>query len=568
VLQVPQIGVYDRLRQHLLREQAVALFLVGRVDEAVELAQSVHELLDTAYRDGSSGQNAAALAWMLLMRGQHDEAATYIARARQTFNQLGEAAPLARLQGLELFWQWRQGHLPQPAAEATAVLQRLEAVEGQTPDLRVRLLMVLMLGESGAPQAAQAALEGLLQRMQGHNYGLFRVITLLYLANLAHRQGDEAQAATSLAAGWRAAQAEDVEYLPGLPQAVLADVVAEGLRSGEQLVVLERVLRRQLPERAVALLQGLLDDPKPEVRLHAARLLGDLGAMSAFPSLRALARDRSPEVRQAAEAALGRLSYQPPYTLRLRTLGAFSTKRGESEVRDREWRSIKARQLLQLLITERGRMLPRDMILDALWPELDVESGTNNLRVTISRLGKALEPERPEGAPPSYLVQQGETYGFNMTSDCDIDSVELTELVAEGQRHERSGRLDAAIAAYQRAVAIYKGVYLPDCLYEDWTVVERERLALLFNDAALRLGTLLLDRGAASEAIGMAWRVLEYDRAQEEAYRLLMRAHLQLGERSTALRLYNRCVVMLRDELAVEPLVETTALYEEIRRGV
>jgi ATP/maltotriose-dependent transcriptional regulator MalT/DNA-binding SARP family transcriptional activator len=567
VLQVPQITVYDRLRQHLLREKAVALFLIGETGEAVDLGQDVSIMLETAYRDGSSGVSAMVLAWMLLMRQQDDEAATHINRARQAFHQLGEAVSLARIQALEVFAQWRQGRLDKPIEAASAVLQRLDAVEGRTPDMRVRLLMVLMLGENGAISQARAALENLLTQMQAHSYGVYRIVALLYLAHLAGRLSDEALRDEALLEGWRAADSEAITYLPGLPDSVLADVVVGGLRSGEGPPVIEVVLRRQLPEQAVSLLQQLLADPKPQVRVQAAALLGDLGAMSAFASLRALTRDRAPEVRQAAESALGRLSYRPPYTLRVRTLGTFATWRGESEVRDREWRSIKARQLLQLLIAERGRMLPREIILDALWPELDVEAGTNNLRVTVSRLSKALEPERPEGAPPSYVVQQGETYGFNVASDCEIDAVELTGLVVEGQRAERLGQPEQAITFYQRAVATYKGIFLPDCLYEDWTVVERERLALLFNDAALRLGTLLLDQGAASEAIGMAWRVLEYDRAQEEAYRLLMRAHLQLGERSTALRLYSRCVTVLREELAVEPLIETTALYEEIRRG-
>jgi DNA-binding SARP family transcriptional activator len=88
---------------------------------------------------------------------------------------------------------------------------------------------------------------------------------------------------------------------------------------------------------------------------------------------------------------------------------------------------------------------------------------------------------------------------------------------------------------------------------------------MLFNDAAIRLGTLLLDEGLAHDAIGLGWRVLENDRAHEDAYRLLMRAHASLGERSTALRLYARCTSMLQEELGVEPMPETTALYNALR---
>jgi LuxR family transcriptional regulator, maltose regulon positive regulatory protein len=121
------------------------------------------------------------------------------------------------------------------------------------------------------------------------------------------------------------------------------------------------------------------------------------------------------------------------------------------------------------------------------------------------------------------------------------------------------------MAAYRRAIELYGGPYLPDTTYEDWTVVERERLMLLFNEAALALGRLLETDGQTHEAIGLAWRVIENDRANEDAYQLLMRAHAALGERSTALRLYARCIAALREELGVAPLPETTRLYETLR---
>jgi DNA-binding SARP family transcriptional activator len=246
-------------------------------------------------------------------------------------------------------------------------------------------------------------------------------------------------------------------------------------------------------------------------------------------------------------------------------LGAFTVWRGDHEIRDREWRSSKARQLLQLLLTERGRALPRERVVEALWPDMEIEAATNNLRVTINRLSKALEPDRPEGAPSAYLIQQGETYAFNTASDHHIDVVEFTDAVAEGRRADQRGQRTAVIAAYRRAVQLYGGPYLPDNMYEDWTVVERERLALMFVEIALRLGTLLLEEGAVHETIGLGWRVVEIDQTQEEAYRLLMRAYAALGERSTALRLYARCVDVLQNELGITPLPETTALYHALR---
>jgi len=212
-------------------------------------------------------------------------------------------------------------------------------------------------------------------------------------------------------------------------------------------------------------------------------------------------------------------------------------------------------------------MLPRDRIMDMLWPGLEAEAAANNLRVTLSRLTKAIEPNRPEGAPTYYVVQQGDTYGFNIESDHSYDAAEFSARADQARNAFQRGRRDEALALYRRAIDLYGGTFLPDCLYEDWSVVERERLSLLFTEVSLRLGAMLIEDGQPHEAIGLAWRVLEYDQAQEEAYQLLMRAYGGLGERSTALRLYARCVAALEQDLGVEPLPETIAIYTQIKGG-
>ena len=536
-----------------------------QIVEATTLAFDAYRHLGDYYRDGSAGLSARQLALLLALQGRVEEATTYMAQARATFHDMGALAPLASLQAIELYILLLRGQAARACAAVGAMLHRLDEAEGPARDLRLRLLLALVLGEGGEHQRALALAQETAAQMQSRGYRLFLASAQLYSAYLAGLCHDEATRTAALGAGWALFAGGAQRFLPLLPPAALRDVIAAALRAGIAPPALSDVLRRQLPDQSLDLLRGLMDAGEPPVRVAIARLLGDLGVAAAYPSLRVLLKDRSPAVRQAAEDALTRLVYRPPYKLRIRTLGAFGVWRGDQEVRDRDWRSSKARQLFQLLLTERGRMLPRDRVLESLWPEMEPDAATNNLRVTINRLAKALEPDRPDGAPPAYLVQQSETYGFNTASDYQLDAAEFADAVAEGQRAARLGQRAAAVAAFRTAIQLYGGPYLPDNLYEDWTVVERERLSMLFNEAAIRLGALLLEEGLAHEAIGLAWRVLENDRAHEEAYRLLMRAHASLGERSTALRLYARCVAMLQEELGVEPLPETTALYSALR---
>lgn len=562
-LSLPHVDLDDRLRQNLLHQRAMARAQQGHIAEAIGLALDAHRHLGDYYQDGTAGSTTAQLALLLALHGRVDEAGTYIAKARSAFHTTGALAPLAGLQAIELYCQLARGQAQRASASVGRVLRLLDEAEGYAADLRLRLLLVVVLGEGGEEQRALALARKTAARMQEHGYRLYLAATELYIAYLADRCGQEDTAA--LRSGWERLESDGLDFVPMLPPAVLADVARAALRLEIAPKTVGRVLSHQIPEQAVPLLQELLDDPTPAVRAHAARLIGDMGAASAYSALRGLTKDKNVAVRAAAEDALGRLVYRPPYVLRVRTLGAFAIWRGDQEVRDRDWRSSKARQLFQLLLTERGRALPRDWVLDTLWPEMEPEAAANNLRVTINRLSKALEPDRPEGAPPAYLIQQGDTYSLNSASDIQIDAVDFAAAAEEGRRAEQAGRRQEAIASYRRAIELYGGPYLPDNLYEDWTVVERERLAMLFNETAVRLGALVLAEGKAHETIGLAWRVIEQDRTHEDAYRLLMRAHAALGERNTALRLYARCVAVLKEELGVSPLPETTALYHALR---
>jgi DNA-binding SARP family transcriptional activator/ATP/maltotriose-dependent transcriptional regulator MalT len=563
-LQNAAIDHDDRLRQNLLRVRAMAMYEQGYIAEGIALSLEAHRHLGDYEQTGMAAHSAFQLALLLTVQGRLDEATTYLAQARTSFSTMADADALANVQIIEIYCTILRGQKLSPA-ELASVQRPFQEATSKAPDLRIWLLLALAFGEIGDDRRALQVASDLTRTMEARGYRLFLASAYLYVAYLAGRVNDVAMRETALRQGWGIIAADEARFLPILPAHVVQNVAVAALKMGFERESVGRVLRRQIPDKAITILQELLSDQNALVRANAARLLGDLGAVSAYTALRGLLKDRDTTVRQAVEHALSRLVYRPPYTLRVRTLGNFALWRGDQEVRDRDWRSSKARQLFQILVTERGRVLPREWILETLWPDMDADAAANNLRVTINRMSKAIEPDRPDGAPSSYIIQQADTYSFNLNADHELDATQFVIAVEEGREADQAGQRSAAVAAYRRAMGLYGGAYLPDNMYEDWTVVERERLVTLFNEAAVRLGALLLEEGLAHEAIGLAWRVLENDQAQEDAYRLLMRAHAYLGERSTALRLYARCMEVLKNELGVEPMPETAALAQSLR---
>ena len=116
---------------------------------------------------------------------------------------------------------------------------------------------------------------------------------------------------------------------------------------------------------------------------------------------------------------------------------------------------------------------------------------------------------------------------------------------------------------YAQAINLYRGDLLADC-YEDWCIVERERLQGLYVRALAQLMARNSGNSEYDLAIDCARRILTCDPLREEVHRDLMRLHLDAGQPAAALRQYRQCEDMLRDELGVEPAPETRALLTPI----
>ncbi len=255
--------------------------------------------------------------------------------------------------------------------------------------------------------------------------------------------------------------------------------------------------------------------------------------------------------------------YHPGYTLRIQMLGSFRVWRGIREVQTREWQREKARQLLQLLLTYRGQWLQREQICAWLWPDSDLDAAERQFKVTLNALNSALEPMRPPRTMPFFVRRQGLAYSFAPSYGCwiDVDEFELrTTSVVQSD-------VEFIMRNSQIAVQLYKGDYLAEALYDPWTLEERERLMARYLATATGLAARLLEKGDAQQSVQLCEAVLRRDRCYEEAYQVLMRVYARNGSRSQALRTYSRCIQALQDELGIDPLPETTDLYEHIKRN-
>ena len=118
---------------------------------------------------------------------------------------------------------------------------------------------------------------------------------------------------------------------------------------------------------------------------------------------------------------------------------------------------------------------------------------------------------------------------------------------------------DAAAAAHSQlmrgapvAPEVLSGELLPGW-YDDWVIVERERLRQLCLEGLEQMAQSLLESGRAPLAIEAALAVVAAEPLRESAHRVLVDAHVSVGNRAEALRQFQKCRVLLESELGLRP---------------
>jgi DNA-binding SARP family transcriptional activator len=228
-------------------------------------------------------------------------------------------------------------------------------------------------------------------------------------------------------------------------------------------------------------------------------------------------------------------------------------------------RNGKALSILKYLLAHRDHPVSQDHLMGWLWPESNLKKARWSLNSAIHVLRKLLT-RCPSPATTNYVVLEEGYYRLCPTVGVETDVDEFDIRYEQGRRLEKAHRTQEAAAEYEKAVELYRGDYLVEDLYEDWTMVERERLANAYVDMLGRLAIHYMETGQPQEAIRASYRLLEKDSCHEDSYRVLMRCYLSLGLRGRALRQYRLCEETLLREYGTAPSSETQSLYCSILR--
>lgn len=247
-------------------------------------------------------------------------------------------------------------------------------------------------------------------------------------------------------------------------------------------------------------------------------------------------------------------------TLRFRLFGKFSVERNSQSVKGLD--ASKEQELLSYLLVRRNQCHPRETLANMLWGDSSTERSKKYLRQALWRLQLALEPEDGK----SQQVVQVEHDWVQLNSRCevwlDVAILEKAFVTAQGVPGDRLDRSSAQLL--KDAVEVYRGDLL-DGWYQDWCLFERERLQNIYLSMLDKLMSYSEHHLEYETGVAYGAAILRFDRARERTHRQLMHLQCMAGDRTGALRQYERCVAALEEELGVKPEGRTTTLYEQIR---
>jgi two-component SAPR family response regulator len=249
--------------------------------------------------------------------------------------------------------------------------------------------------------------------------------------------------------------------------------------------------------------------------------------------------------------------------IRIETLGGFRVFRGDSLIEEKEWDRQQPKQLLKAILSRGMTTIPKEILMEDLWPGDKPKQAENNFKTTLQRLRISLEPTHPDDFGSSYIHLHDNQILLDKEL-CQVDINQFLTLIKIGEELEKRGEEKKALSCFTEALEIYKGDFLEEDLYPPWADNKREELRNKYIELLHQTAHLHDRQGSFKKAIDCFKKVIQVDPLLEESYQKLMTLYALKGLTNEALKTYEACKKVLKKELKTKPDTATEAIYNKI----
>ena len=220
-----------------------------------------------------------------------------------------------------------------------------------------------------------------------------------------------------------------------------------------------------------------------------------------------------------------------------------------------------AQEIFLFLLSHRRTVHNRESLASLLWSECSTEQSKKNLRQTLWRL-RSCDALPVEMKQTLLLAIDKDHIQLNPEIDFRIDTEEFEQIYRDFK--VRPVVDETSAQRLRDAARLYRGGFL-EGYWHDWCLFERERFQNMYLSMMDKLIEWCIAQRECDEGMDYCERILQLDPASERAHQQMMRLHHLSGNRTAALRQFERCVRHLKEELDVNPSASTLAILAQIK---
>ena len=249
-------------------------------------------------------------------------------------------------------------------------------------------------------------------------------------------------------------------------------------------------------------------------------------------------------------------------TFIIKTLGKFDvSKNGESLVNSSAG-SKKIWELYKFMLTHRDRVFTPESLMDQLWVTESYSDPRSTLRRQMHRLRQALV-ENTDSELTKTLIFSNGYYKWNDQIHFEIDVENFEYLIKNGEALMQNSP-SLALQSFLKAIHLYTGDYLPDCVDQHWVFSIRNHYRRLYLKTVLNAIELLKAQREYEEIISLCRRAIVIDIYEESFHLSLMDALMHKGEQKEALEHYEYITGFYYTEMGLKPSVSMKSLYKKL----
>ena len=248
-------------------------------------------------------------------------------------------------------------------------------------------------------------------------------------------------------------------------------------------------------------------------------------------------------------------------SIRIQMMGNFLIYINEQRVENPVSKSRKGTALVEYLALHRGKPVPNQQLLRALWPEHSVTNPENALKTLVSRM-RTLLNQMSQGLGACIVSDRG-AYHWENKADMRIDAMDLMDLFDAIETERNTEKLRGM---YERVLELYAGdLYQTGDLEGDTGFAQQ--LHTQYLTAVYGYIELLRKAEEYNDIIAVCRTALEVDSFDDRLHIELMKAMVSLNRTSDALVQYKHATNLTYRYLGAPPSPEMMAFYQEMNRA-